>query len=460
MTENGSQGTRRKAHLVVASATAGVFVLAIGVQAQEAGTLATFGLSFGGQYTDNDPDPDDSRFTTGLNFNLQSVTRTQSFGLSADGQILLDENGSGFDNPRIMLDYTRETRSTALSLGASYRIQDVDGELEVLDPLTLSVIDFIEDDGTRETFGVNAGLQTGLDAHFGTDTRLSYSNRRYSGTADPGLTDLDTWQASTALRFDISPRITLRTSASYLETDEEGGENTNRRTTRGGISADLILDPLWSASVGLQYSVIETDRDDGFGGRILTEQDGAGFSVSLTRQFQTGTLGFSLSRQIAENGAEDSFRISRDTRLANEGTLAWSLGLVSFENGDTSPIASLAYSRPTSRGTFAVNLQQTTAVDDDDLSVLRTVLGANYNQTINNTSSWSLDGSLASVDVVGSDAGDQQRAEIGVGYNHALTADWGLSARVRHRVNYVGGEEDSSANILSLSLARSFSFRP
>ena len=451
------QARRRRTSWIAAGTATGALCLGAAVQAQDGGALATFGLSFNGQYEANDPRADEYSLSTGLSFDLRSTTgQGQSFGLAAEGQLLLDEDDFGFERPALTFDYALANRSTALSLGASYREQDVDGDLPVFDPVTLDRVDLIEDDGTRETLRVTAGLQTGIDARFGTDTQLSYTARRFTGTADPDLTDLDTWQASIALRFEIDPRITLRNSASYQQTEEEDADNTERRTTRIGIGADLALDRLWSAAIDLTYSRIETERT------LIgtTETEGGGFSLGVDRQFRNGTLGFSLARRITENGPEDSFRIRRDLDLSNGGSLAWSIGAVSFDNGETSPIGSIAYSVPTPRGDFSVNLQQTTAVDSDDRSTVRTVLGISYGEAINATSGWSLNGSLASVDVVGSDVDDQLRAEVGLGYTHALTDDWDLSTRLRHRVTYEGGDRDTSASILSFSLQRSFSFRP
>jgi len=456
MSSKDKNTTRRSIPWIAAGAAAGAVLLAVSVQAQELGRLATFGLSFGGSFTANDPDPDEDELFSRLSFDLRSETRSQSFRLSADGRPAIDDGEFDVDNRGISLDYTRRSRAAELSFGASYREQDADGEFAIFDPITLDRVDLIEDDGTRESLSVNAGLRTGIDAPFGTNTQLSYTGRRFTDTADPDLTDLDTWEISTVLRFEVDPRITLRTSASYRESDEEDLENTRRRTTRLGIGADLALDRLWSAAVDLSYSNIETERDI-IG---ITEQEGGGFSIGLTRQMRAGTLGFSLARDITENGAEDSFRVRRNTELSNGGTLAWSLGLVSFDNGDTAPIASIAYARPTPRGNFSVDLQQTTSVDTDDRNTVRTVLGVDYSEEINAVSSWSLNGSLASVDVVGLDAEDQLRTEVGVGYTRALTRDWDLSTRLRHRVIYEGGDRDNSASILSFSLERSFSFRP
>jgi hypothetical protein len=460
MNHEEKQAARRRRPALAAATVSAAALLVTGVQAQgQERTLATFGLSFGGQYTANDPDEDESRFTTGLSFDLRSVTRRQSFGLSADGQFILDDEGFDFDQPRIALDYGLANRSTAFNVALSYSIRDVEGSSELIDPVTGNLVNLIDDDGTLESLGLNAGLQTGRDAPFGTDTRFNFTSRTYSGTSDPDLSDLESWQIGTTLRFEVDPRIVLRASTSYRETQEDNVTQTESRTTRFGVGANLLIDPLWSASVDLRYSLFETEEDV-FGRRVLTEDDGLGFSFGLTRQFRDGTLGLSFARQESDDGAEDSVTLSRERSLSNGGELAWSLGLVSFPSGDIAPVASALYARPTARGNFSVSLQQSTVVNDDDENVVSTSIGLNYGQDINAMSSWSLDGSLSSVNVLDGDEDDQARAAVGVTYNHALTEDWGLSTSLRHQITYEGGERDNSASILSLSLERSFSFRP
>jgi hypothetical protein len=460
MNDKEKQATGRKLPAIVASTASLAVLTAFGVQAQEqGGALATFGLSFGGEYEFNDPDEDESSFTTGLSFDLSSVTRTQRFGLSTDARLVFDEDGFDFENPGLDLDYARANRSTAFDVGLSYSVRDVEGEFEVIDPVTGIVTDLIDDDGTLESVRLNVGLETGRDAPFGTDTRFSFTDRTYSDTSDPDLSDLESWQIGTTLRFDVDPRISLRTSASYRETQEDDAAQTESRTTRFGIGGTFLIDPLWTASLDLGYSRFETEEDV-LGTRVLTEEDGVGASLSVTRQFRDGTLGLALAREVSDIGAEDSLRVFRNRALANGGELAWSLGVVSFPSGDTAPIASASYAMPTPRGSFSVSLDQTTAVNNDDESVVSTSVALDYDQAINAVSSWSLNGSLSSVNVVGDDTEDQSRAEVGVAYNHDLTRDWALSASLRHRITYENGEKDDRASILSLSLGRSFSFRP
>lgn len=462
MRDEEKQATSRKLPAIVAGAVSTAALATFGVHAQEqGGALATFGLFFGGEYRANDPDEDESSLTTGLRFNLSSVTESQSFNLSADGRFILDESRDEFEfeRPGLTLDYAWNNRSTAFDVGLSYRTQDVEGTEEVVDPITGTVVDLIDDDGTLESLRLTAGLETGREARFGTETRITFTDRTYSGTSDPDLTDLESWQFGTALRFEVDPRITLRTSANYRETQEDDAAQTENRTTRFGIGGEFLIDPLWSASANLQYSLFETEELFS-GSRVLSEEDGVGFSLGLNRQFRDGNLGVSFARETSDIGAEDSLRIVRNRNLHDGGELSWSLGVVSFPNGDVSPVVSASYSRPTPSGSLSASLRQTTAVNSDDESVVSTAIALNYGHDINAVSGWSLNGSLTNVDIVGSDTGDQTRALVGVTYNHALTRDWNFSTSLRYRVTYADSDQDNSASILSLSLQRSFSFRP
>lgn len=421
--------------------------------------LINFGLSFGGEYTANDPGEDETRFTTGLGFDLRKSTDAQSFVLSADGSFLLDEAGITFEQPRLELDYARANRSTSFDAGLSFSVRDVEGQDELIDPVTGDIVDLVDDDGTLETLGLTLGLQTGLDARVGTDTQFSYTSRTYSGTSDPDLTDLESWQIGSTLSLEVDPRITLRTSGSYRELAEDNDEQTQSRTVRHGIGADLQIDPLWAGSIDLRYAVFETEERIS-GVRTVTESDGLGFSLGLSRQFRDGSLALSLDRTESDDGAEDSLTLSRARSLANGGAWNWSLGLVAFPNGDVAPVASASYTRPTPRGRLAVSLAQSTSANDEDGNVISTSFGVNYVKNINAVSSWSLDGSFSNVNALGSEEEDQTRAVAGISYNHALTRDWRFAASLRHRITYEGGEEQSNASTLSMSLQRSFSFRP
>lgn len=460
--DHQSRQARRRPHPdIIVGVVLGVLALAAGAQAQERGApLATINLSFDGRYTANDPDADERDLSTRLGFTLSRSTQTQSFSLATDGNFLFDETGFSFERPGLNLGYGWQNRSTAIDFGLNYSVTDVEGTTDVIDPITLNVTDLINDDGTLETLSLSAGLITGRDARFGTQTRFSFIDRTYSGTSDPSLTDLTSWEIGTTLRFDVTPRIGLRNSASYREIEEDDRERTVRRITRFGVAGDLLIDRLWSGTFALDYSISETEEDNLFGGRILTEEDRHSLSLGATRRFKDGTLGISFARNLSDAGVQDSLQISRSRDFRNGTNLAVSLGLVVFPNGDTSPIFSAAYAFPTPRGGFSAGIQQVTQVDADDESVISTTANFSYDQAINAVSSWSVNGNFTNVRSSDDNATGQSRAQVGLSYQRALNRDWSLTAALRHRVDFDSGEEDSSASTLSLSLGRSFSFRP
>lgn len=460
MTDEPKQAAGRRPASVAGLAVALAGCVSFAVQAQDGGPLLNFGLSFGADYQANDPDEDESSFTTGLSLDYTRATRSQTLRLSSDGRFVWDETTKGleFQRPSLNLSYSTENRSTAFDAALSYSVQDVDGIEEIIDPITGEIIDLIEDGGQLESTQVTAGLVTGQDARFGTDTQVSLTDRTYSGTSDPGLTDLESWRIGTTLRFDVDPRVTLTANGNLRETQRDNVEATESRTTSLGLGGEFLIDPLWTASASLSYSIFETEEGIG-AARILTENDRTGFSLGVTRQFRDGSLGLSLARDASEKGVQDSISLSRSRELHNGGTLSWSLGLNAFPDGGVAPISSLSYTRPTRDGSLSVNLQQRATITDD-ADIVVTSISMNYGQDINAVSGWSLNGSLTNVDNSAGTDNDQTRAGIGVSYDRALTEDWNLSTSLSHNVTYGGGERDNSASVLSLSLRRSFSFRP
>jgi hypothetical protein len=461
MKDEAKQAAGRPRPAIVASLAVSLAgIAAFAVQAQDGGPLVTLGLSFGAQYEANDPDEDESSFSTGLSLDYSRATRSQTFRLSSDGRFVYDETTDGieFQRPSLALAYSTGTRATAFDVGLSYSVQDVDGIEEIIDPITGEIADLLDDDGELESLQLSAGLVTGQDARFGTDTQVSLTDRSYSGTSDPSLTDLESWRIGTTLRFEVDPRITLTASGSLRETRRDNIEETEERTTVFGLGGEVLIDPLWTGSASLQYSIFETEQGIG-AARILTETDRLGFSVGISRAFRNGSLGLTVARDASEDGVLDSVSLSRSHDLRNGGALNWSLGLNAFPDGGVAPISSLSWTQPTPDGSFSVNLQQRATIDDDG-DIVVTSLSMNYGQEINAVSGWSVNGSLTNVDNSAGSDNDQTRARIGLSYDRAVTRDWALSTSLSHNVTYAGDERDRSASVLSLSLRRSFSFRP
>jgi hypothetical protein len=460
MKDEGKQAAGILRPAISAGIVAGLAGVVTSVQAQDGSSLLNFGLSFGAEYVANDPDEDERNFTTDFDINYTRTTRAQSFQLSSAGRLLFDRSTQGFEfqQPSLGLNYATENRSTVVDASLSFRVQDVDGIEEIIDPITGRVTDLIDDDGTRESLRISAGLVTGRDTPFGTDTQVSLTRRTFSGTSDPSLTDLESWQIGTTLRFDLDPRITLTADGSLRQTEEDDAEGTDTRTTSLGLGGEFLIDPLWTASAALTYSIFETEAGIG-AARSLTETDGLGFSLGVNREFRNGSLGLTVAREVSEDGVLDSVRLSRSRSLHNGGDLSWSIGLNAFPDGDIAPTSSLSFSRPTSSGSFSVNLQQRATITEDGNNLV-TSISMNYGHEINSVSGWSLNGTFTSVDNSEGTDNDQTRARIGVSYDHAVTRDWNLSTSLSHNVTFGGSELDSSASVLSLSLRRDFSFRP
>ncbi|MEM7508840.1 MAG: hypothetical protein AAF415_19095 [Pseudomonadota bacterium] len=435
----------------------------VAVRAQEnAGPLVTLGVGLGADYEANDPGDDDTSVFADLVLGLSNSNRVSDVDLRFDGRFQLEDGEFELEDPGATLLYSRANRSTALDLSFSYREQDADGDLFIPDPLTFSSVDLIEDDGSRETIRVGVGLQTGLDARFGTDTELSFLDRTFTGTSDPDLTDLQVFRGNTALRFDVSPALSLRVTGAYVNSDEEDIEETERETFRVGIGATARIDQVWSVSTDLRYARIDTDMLDIFTGAPISDtEEGVGFNVAVVRALLNGDIGLSLGREITETGDRDEIRLSRSLTMANGSELSGSIGLVDFEEGDVSVVGGLSFALPTRRGGLLLDFQQQARFDEDDGNVINTFLTGRYESSINAVSNWAVFGTLARVDSLDdlSDS-DQTSVRAGISYDYAITRDWDLSAAFDHRIDFEGDSETDQTSVVSLTLQRSFSFRP
>jgi hypothetical protein len=432
--------------------------------AQEGGLTARLGLSSGLLFQDDSTSGDDIEASTGFTFGLRSVTDAHSFDASTGGRFLWRDGELDFDNRAVDLSYAFATRRTEIGLTLGYREQDVtagtlidalivDEDGEIVD------VSLVTDEGTRQSLTAQLSVETGIDGPFGTETSLRFSRVDYQGLITNSLNDSETIDLRTALRFEIDPLVTLRLTGRFSELDEADTVNTLRTTTEAGASLTARIDPLWTASAGLRFSRIETETDDGFGGRTVAIRDGGGFDIGLTRAFRTGELRASAQRELTTIGTRDRYALSGSMELARGGEVGGALSWIVFESGETAPALSLSYAQPTRHGGFDLSLQQSAQIRNSN-EAIRTALSASYRHGLSRTQSLTLDGSLVAQDVLGTDVGDQELYEIGLGYNHALTAEWDLAARVEHRQIFETGAVDREINTLSLTLERQFSFRP
>ena len=175
---------------------------------------------------------------------------------------------------------------------------------------------------------------------------------------------------------------------------------------------------------------------------------------------QNGTYSFGFAHDLSVAGGRTSLRAGR-ALAQRTATFDGSLGLVRFDSGTIAPIATLAYTQALPRdASFQISLDQSVATTLEDRNSLRTLLAASYSRPINRVSNWSVNTSLARIDVVGTTDGDATRADFGVNYNRSLTADWQLAVGLQAQRGFQANSSVSRSNILSANVRRSFSFRP
>lgn len=416
--------------------------------------LFYFDIETGLRFEDDSTTGTESSFDTRLGLGIFTATsnRRLSFEASTLAQTL---GGEAFlTDPSVALSYSIFNRGAEISLGLDYTANDLDDV--VLDD-DFDADDLIEDGGRRERVEVSAGLVTGRDAPFGTETDLRYLENDYSdgATAD----DETLISATTTLRFTLNPQINLRTTGFLSRRDEDDVGNTVETIHQYGLGADLLIDPAWSANLDFGFREIETETDV-LGTRVRTAVDGIEAGLVVTRDMRNGALTFSANRSVIETGFEDTLRVRRALVLANGAEISGSLGAVIFEGADPIAIYGASYVneiRPGSRLNFS--LDRTGGVNDDDENIIRTRLNAGFDQDLTPNSSWSLDTGLLLVEDASLTGMDTSRFDVTLGYTHALTVDWNVAARLQHQVTDDGMAENR-VNTVSLSLERRFFWRP
>lgn len=441
-----------------------------GGQTQTANPRLTLDVSTGLLFESDDRD-DDVGLTTEVSLGYLSQTRGQRLAFDASGLLdLSDDNNSDDLRPRFRLSYGAQNRATALSFDASYARREVEGNIFNLVPIDappdLPVDDpsqeffaqeLIADDGTRVDASASVTLETGRDARFGTTTRLRASQTRFDDTEADDLDERDNRSIETTLRFIINPQLTARVTASRQRIDEKDETDLERDRTRFGLGATMALDPIWTLSADLTRAELDTTR--GLTTRTTETEDGVELALSLTRDMPNGTLGFSLDRDITEDGERQSFQVSRALSLADGSALSLSLGAINFDGDETRPFGSLSYNRPTAQGVLGLSVSQSAAVNDDDESILRTRLNGSFRRALTPRDDLTLGLSYSAVDNV-DDGDDTARAEVSLSHRRELGRDWGLTTRLSHRVDFEDGDRDDEESRLSLRLGRTFIFRP
>lgn len=431
-------------------------VLAGPALAQGLNPVVDLGYSVGLFHEDEDGAEADTYI--GLTFfgRAATETRSQRFSFAVDTAAEIHEGASDFTNTNAALDYAIFNRSSELSVGLDYSEADIDGEIDGID---FDADDLITDDGVLETHAARIRLVTGRDRLFGTNTTIGFSQDDYVGTTDPDLVSSTTLDAATELRFTLGRTAELRLSGLWRETGEDDALNTDSTFVRVALAGDVLVDPAWRASFAIGVSELETEEDGG-GGRVTTIEEGADLRLGATRFMPNGTLAFSAGISVIEDETISDLSVTRDMELPGGADFSGSAGLVLFDNGDVRPFFSLSYSNEILPGQqLSVSLSQEGDSDDGETS-LRTLLDAAYTQALTPVSSISVTGQLAGVNVIDGASADTLAATFGLAYSHDLTPEWALVARADHRRVYEDDVQTDRISAVSITLERSFSFRP
>jgi hypothetical protein len=240
--------------------------------------------------------------------------------------------------------------------------------------------------------------------------------------------------------------------------------NTYRENVRVFLEGSYDIRPDLTATTRLNYSRNETTTSSLIGGFGLASADnvstnkGFGGGFAITKTLKNGTIGADFDSNVTSSGRRDTARVTRAIKLPN-GDFSMSLGAVRPEGSDLQPLINLSYSQDLVRGKLGLGLSQRTSTGDDDETVINTRLRASYDQEINPSSSWGLTARLADTDAVDL-ADNTRRLDLGVNYRHELAQDWDLVANYTYSSSKQTGEAQRSSNTVSLSIAKSFQFRP
>lgn len=398
-------------------------LLGVPVAAQEGGLVWSLGVSQAIQ-TESNPGLNrpaaDSETTarTNLSLGVSSVTPRERLSFTASGSLVAgDTDDDTFQNPDLQLGYGRSAANASLDLTLFAREQDVDAlafDLGV-DALGNLVTLTRPDTGTQRRFGGRIGTTWGDAGPIGLSLSVSQTETRYSGTTDPDLVDSSRIGARAGLRLDLSPAMELTLTASTSRLDEDG------------VAATSVTDTFDIA--------LSTDRPD-------------------------GTLAFGLGLTQTDAGTRTLASVSRSFELPR-GALSVSAGIEDSVGGDTGFNGALNWRHDRPTGSFSVGASFGIEQDSRDRETERARLSIDINEQLSQRLTGTL--GLSYVDSSTSGVGaavDTTATSLSAGLSYALTQDWGLSAQATHQIEDDGAAGKVDNTILSLSINRTFTFRP
>jgi hypothetical protein len=393
------------------------------VVAQEAGgVLWRFGVSQLLQTESNPslatPDaPRESTARTNLSLDVSSATVGQELSFSASGALVAGDSTGGdtFQSPRVSFGYSRTAANASLTTTLFAQDRDVDAlafDLGV-DALGNAVVLTRPDTGTQRRYGGRVGTSWGDAGPVGLSLSLSQTEIDYTGTNDPDLVDSTRIAFSSTLRLEFSPVTQLNVTASTSRLDE------------AGVAATSTTDSLR-------------------------------FNLSNARP--DGTIGIAFATTRSDDGTRTNLSLSRNYEIT-QGILSLSAGVENGASGKSGFTGGFNWQQERPSGSFSMALSYGLTQDSRDSEIRRTSLSANVQEQLLPRLSGSLglsyvasENEQTGVDTIGT--------SLSAGLSYEMTPDWGLNVNATHRIKDPSNATKADDTIVSLSISRTFEFRP
>lgn len=462
---NNRQSHRRKITKTHQGAGALLILCTVGVvvRAQDVappGLVARLDVTQRLEYSDNpdlavDGDPDFFGRTV-LGFSLDSIRTVDRLTLNLGTDIEEgrdDQSNLDLTNSTLGLNYDRDTRNARFGVDVRYRESDASSST-LDDDFDQDGNIINQDSGTRQSYNLGLEGAVGQEAPIGASFNWRYNELTFSDTTNENLTDQSTNDFAGQVDFRINPRVTASLTARYIDFDAQGN-GVSRETTGFGSGVVLDINSVLTADLSLSYDTIERS-----GSEVGTDE-GLSVGGGLTRALPNGSLGLEFASDVSSNedGRRSSLYVMRQMELPR-GALSLTLGVTGAGVVGTNPLVDVAYLHELSTASLSFSISQNVVTDSNNDEDINTTLRANYDQEINNVSSFGLGLSFFNRNELQDDENDGKRIDINLTYRHDLTRDWGLVSGVTHSFSTEDDSEDRRSNTVFVGLQRSFDWRP
>jgi hypothetical protein len=433
-------------------------------------------------------DDDEVALRTGLGLEYVTRTRDQALRFTLDTDVDFGEDGLDRDAflPDARVRYAFDNETTLLTFSARYTVREVEGIGFLLDGEAVDIdagvddldqalidgddLERVEDDGRLVTTSADLGLQLFRRAPVGLEFGADVLRRDYRDTTDPELDDSEAVGFGGALRLTPRPGLDFRLTAQRSELTDEDQLDSETTIQRYGARVDWQATPGTALALGLtriereeerNAFVVLGDRVVLTGQRETIDNSGLGVDAAITQARPNGTRALTFSRRLTDESAILELGVARALDLPNGGRLEAGIGWADFEDGGDTLTGRLAYSTQLAPNLgVQARLTRTAGTNSEDQNIALTRGALTLTRRVTPTARVGLDMALARRDVIDGFQADQTNGSVGLNYEQALTPDWALSARYTHAASRTSGEDTERENRFSISVGRSFTFRP